>query len=155
MLECLCCAGQPDKVGTPLLMAMHQQQAALRTGSTPSPSLPHQQPALSGHTSSPTLSLLPGQAQQEAMQQPGQAQQSGYQSRRSQQVAISPLDPAFRLLTDAEKTKRLREFLLGVKPNLQPLDVNQLLIASGRGGLSDQVQLTNDSVCLVTVMSDN
>ena len=70
-------------------------------------------------------------------------------------MAISPLDPAFRLLTDAEKTKRLREFLLGVKPNLQPLDVNQLLIASGRGGLSDQVQLTNDSVCLVTVMSDN
>ena len=155
MLECLCCAGQPDKAGTPLLMAMHQQQAALRTGPTPSPSLPHQQPALSGHTSSPTLSLLPGQAQQEAMQQPGQAQQSGYQSRRSQQVAISPLDPAFRLLTDAEKTKRLREFLLGVKPNLQPLDMNQLLIASGRGDLSDQVKLTNYSVCLVTMISDD
>ncbi len=61
-------------------------------------------------------------------------------SRLGQASASSPLNPAFRLLPDAEKNKGLREFLLGVKPNLQPMDLNQVLQRAGHGEMSAQVR---------------
>ena len=135
MLQRVFCAGQPDKAGTPLLMAMHQQQAHLRAASLPSSpslprsaSLPQQQPV-----------HQPSQPQQQAAPQSSQ-QEQGQQAGRLQQAGCSPLDPAFKLLPDAEKNRRMREFLLGVKPNLQPVDLNQLLQTSGHGAMSAQVR---------------
>ena len=78
-------------------------------------------------------------AQQHVAPQSSQAQQAGSQPSRLQPPATSPLDPAFRLLSDEEKSKRLRQFLLGVKPNLQPLSLDQLLPA-GHVQLSAQVK---------------
>ncbi|KAL0051035.1 hypothetical protein WJX82_000961 [Trebouxia sp. C0006] len=129
--------GGSDKANTPLLMAMHQQQAALRTASlSRSPSLPRS-PSLSQQQlvmSSQPFQQLSSQmsmntAQQHVAPQSSQAQQAGSQPSRLQPPATSPLDPAFRLLSDEEKSKRLRQFLLGVKPNLQPLSLDQLLPA--------------------------
>ncbi len=78
-------------------------------------------------------------AQQHVAPQSSQAQQAGSQPSRLQPPATSPLDPAFRLLSDEEKSRRLRQFLLRVKPNLQPLSLDQLLQAAGHVQLSAQV----------------
>ena len=78
-------------------------------------------------------------AQQHVAPQSSQVQEAGYQPSRLQQSATSPLDPAFRLLSDEEKSKRLRQFLLGVKPNLQPLSLDQLLQTAGHVQLTAQV----------------
>ena len=78
-------------------------------------------------------------AQQSVAFQSSQAQQAGSQPSRLQPPATSPLDPGFCLLSDEEKSKRLRQFLLGVKPNLQPLSLDQLLQAAGHVQLTAQV----------------
>ncbi|KAL0033469.1 hypothetical protein WJX77_010766 [Trebouxia sp. C0004] len=139
--------GGPDKAGTPLLMAMHQQQAALRTASLPrspsrprSPSLSQQQAVMSNRPFQQLSSQASIPAQQHVAPQCSQVQEAGYQPSQLQPSATSLLDPAFNLLSDEEKSKRLRQFLLGVKPNLQPLSLDKLLQAAGH------VQLTAQSI---------
>ena len=144
MFQYVLCAGGPDKAGTPLLMAMHQQQAALRTASLPrSPSLPRstslsqQQLVMSSRPFQQLSSQMCMNTAQQSVAP--QSSQAGSQPSRLQPPATSPLDAAFCLLSDEEKSKRLRQFLLGVKPNLQPLSLDQLLQAAGHVQLTAQV----------------
>lgn len=112
--------------------------------STPHPlsqQLPQQQPL-----------HQPGKAQQQAPA--GTARQSQLQGQgsgqASQQTLISPLNPKFQLLPEAERLKVLRQYLLAQKPSLQPLEVPQ-----PQPHTSHEVSYGNSSCVSDTVSTDS
>ena len=146
------CAGQPDQAASPVLMTI--QQPHLRITSLPgSPSLPAS-PSVSQQQSmrqyiQPQAQSQRGaqsggqqiQSQSQAMLQSGQVQQHRQQGGQAGgQQNVSPLDPAFKLLSEYEKTRVLRDYLLKSKPNLQPIDLHKLFKQTGASPtLSKQV----------------
>lgn len=139
-----------------------------------SPSLSHQQSnqthgqsrqhplSLFGLLQQQSMSYPPSQQlpQQQPLYQPGPLQQqpsahaasqshpqaTAGSGRTSHQTAPTPLDPNFQTLPEAERVKLLHQWLLAVKPNLQPLEVPQT-----QPHTLPQVSLGNSS-CVCTHM---
>lgn len=144
-------------------MLMTIQQPHLRITSLPgSPSLPaspsvSQQQAMRQYIQPQAQSQQGGQsggqqiqAQSQAMLQSGQVQQHRQQGGQAGgQQDVSPLDPAFKLLSEYEKTRVLRDYLLKSKPNLQPIDLHKLFKQTGaspmltKQALQDRLRLVD------------
>lgn len=160
-------------------MSLHKQQAARASspavpGSPYSPSLSRQQSNHSGgqsrqhptspfglpqqqSISNPLSQQLPQQQplhQQVLLQQARTVSQSQLQGQglgqAPQQALLSPLDPKFQLLPEAERLKVLRHYLLAQKPSLQPLEVPQ-----AQPHTSPEVSPGHSSCVPVTVSVDS